>query len=116
MSYTPNTWQTGDTITATKLNNMEQGIASAGGVFIVGITDDGTVQTLTQTWQQIYDAVDSGSFVVIQFRNSDGIHINAWVSDVETDGSWYSVMVYFFGSQNYQEFGTNSPSGYPSYS
>ena len=27
MSYTPNTWQTGDTITATKLNNMEQGIA-----------------------------------------------------------------------------------------
>lgn len=27
MSYTPNTWQTGDTITATKLNNIEQGIS-----------------------------------------------------------------------------------------
>ena len=26
MAYTPNTWATGDTITATKLNNIEQGI------------------------------------------------------------------------------------------
>ena len=31
MSYTPTTWTTGDTITATKLNKMEQGIAGAGG-------------------------------------------------------------------------------------
>ena len=31
MSYTPTTWVTGDTVTATKLNKMEQGIANAGG-------------------------------------------------------------------------------------
>lgn len=31
MSYTPTTWTTGDTITATKLNKIEQGIADAGG-------------------------------------------------------------------------------------
>lgn len=31
MSYTPNTWATGDTITAAKLNNIEDGIANAGG-------------------------------------------------------------------------------------
>lgn len=31
MSYTPTTWATGDTITAAKLNNMEDGIANAGG-------------------------------------------------------------------------------------
>lgn len=29
MSYTPTTWTTGDTITATKLNKIENGIASA---------------------------------------------------------------------------------------
>lgn len=28
MSYTPTNWQTGDTVTAEKLNKMEQGIAS----------------------------------------------------------------------------------------
>lgn len=30
-SYTPTTWVTGDIITAVKLNNIEQGIANAGG-------------------------------------------------------------------------------------
>lgn len=38
MSYTPTTWVTGDTITATKLNNMEQGIANAGGTSFAIIT------------------------------------------------------------------------------
>ena len=31
MSYTPTTWVTGDTVTATKLNKIEQGIADSGG-------------------------------------------------------------------------------------
>lgn len=35
MSYSPTTWQTGDTIAAEKLNNMEQGIAGAGGCLVV---------------------------------------------------------------------------------
>ena len=33
MSYTPTTWTTGDTITATKLNKIENGIAGAGSGF-----------------------------------------------------------------------------------
>lgn len=33
MSYTPTEWQTGDTITAEKLNNMEQGIVGAVASF-----------------------------------------------------------------------------------
>ena len=28
--YTPNTWSTGDVITAEKLNRLEQGVAAAG--------------------------------------------------------------------------------------
>jgi len=35
MSYTPTTWATGDTITAQKMNKIEQGIMSAGGGFAV---------------------------------------------------------------------------------
>lgn len=34
MSYTPTTWQTGDTITAAALNNMESGIAANDGYWI----------------------------------------------------------------------------------
>ena len=29
MAYEPNTWETGDTITAEKLNHLEQGVQSA---------------------------------------------------------------------------------------
>lgn len=31
MAYTPTTWTTGDTITATAMNKIENGIANAGG-------------------------------------------------------------------------------------
>lgn len=37
MSYTPTTWTTGDTITATALNKIENGIANAGGVAVVHV-------------------------------------------------------------------------------
>lgn len=33
MAYTPTTWVTGDTVTATKMNKIENGIANAGGGF-----------------------------------------------------------------------------------
>ena len=31
MAYTPHTWTTNETITAAKLNNLEEGVSSAGG-------------------------------------------------------------------------------------
>jgi len=47
MSYTPTTWQTGDIITAAKLNNMEQGIAGNNLVFIESeIVDNNGVLSL----------------------------------------------------------------------
>ena len=40
MSYTPTNWQTGDTITAEKLNNIESGIAAASEVYVININSD----------------------------------------------------------------------------
>lgn len=67
MSYTPTTWQTGDTITAAALNKMEQGIAGAGGVFIVGFSFDleSGKTTCDKTAQQIAQAIMGGSAVVL---------------------------------------------------
>ena len=58
MSYDKQTWQTGDVITANKLNHIEDGIAGAGGggVLVVSYTVDGGTATLNHTWQEIYDA------------------------------------------------------------
>lgn len=54
MAYTPTEWVTGDTITAEKLNKLEQGIASSA-MEVVATFDNG-VHTLNKTWQEIYDA------------------------------------------------------------
>lgn len=60
MSYTPTTWTTGDTITASALNKIEQGIADGGGGGgAVIITDDGT--SLDKTYAEIYDLINSGT-------------------------------------------------------
>ena len=41
MAYTPTVWQTGDTITAEKLNKLENGVANVGGYDIVFTSDPG---------------------------------------------------------------------------
>ena len=61
MAYTPNTWATGDTITAARLNNMEQGIANSG-VFRIEATwdDDAGGYVLDKTLAEISAAYSSG--------------------------------------------------------
>lgn len=53
MSYTPTEWQNGDTVTAEKLNKLEQGVADAGGggsgILIVHDTEG----TLDKTYAEI---------------------------------------------------------------
>lgn len=61
MAYTPNNWQTGDTITAAKLNNMEQGIASAGGMVVPTFADTGGAQfSCDMTFASVNAAVKAG--------------------------------------------------------
>lgn len=65
MSYTPTTWNTGDTITASALNKIENGIANAGGGkydvydFVISQVDTGTLVLEKGTWQGIYDALQN---------------------------------------------------------
>lgn len=60
MSYDKQNWQTGDVITANKLNHIEDGIAGAGGGGVLVINayyDEQTDKaTLDKTWQEIHDA------------------------------------------------------------
>lgn len=56
MSYTPTNWQTGDTITAEKLNKLEGGVAS--GAMIVNITP--STHVLDKTFTEIYQAINNG--------------------------------------------------------
>lgn len=56
MAYTPTQWETGDIITAEKLNNMEQGIEDAFVAPAVTIADEGAVLTVNSSgeWDTAY--------------------------------------------------------------
>ena len=68
MSYTPTTWTTGDTITATKLNKMENGIASAGGGGASGLVTE-TNDELDKTWNEINAMVLAGTIPFIKYSS-----------------------------------------------
>lgn len=70
MSYTPTTWTTGDTITASALNKIENGISNAGSVLICNSTYDGEndIYVLDKTVQEIYDAMRGGTPVYIKYQ------------------------------------------------
>lgn len=69
MGYTPTEWTTGDTITASKLNKMESGIANAGGALICNTSFSAANNyVLDKTVQEIYDALLSGTPVYIKYQ------------------------------------------------
>lgn len=67
MAYTPTTWNTGDDVTATKLNKIENGIANAGSALIVTSSPVNGVEVMNKTVQEIYDAFTSGTPVYYKF-------------------------------------------------
>ena len=69
MSYTPTSWNTGDTITASALNKIENGIANAGSAMICTSSYSSSAgnYVLDKTVQEIYDALLSGTPVYIKF-------------------------------------------------
>lgn len=92
MAYTRTTWSTGDTITATKLNNIEQGIvnldnASGGGgggssssellVTVTKSTSGGsTSYTMDKTYAEIYNAFMAGTHVYVKYFSSTPSSLN----------------------------------------
>lgn len=71
MSYTPTSWTTGDTITASALNKIEQGIANAGGSAPVMVTMSGDEFHMTSdlTFNEVRTAFLSGAPVIVDFSN-----------------------------------------------
>jgi len=69
--YTAREWSGGDIVTAANLNHLEQGVESAqgGGVLIIEetVTENSTTitYTLNKTWQEIHDAMISGTVCLV---------------------------------------------------
>ena len=85
MSYTPTTWQTGDTITATAMNKIENGIANAGGG-TGGVIINDTSGTLDKTFAEIYDLLNNGTPCFIRWYRTE-------VSDPDEEYSYQYVLI-----------------------
>ena len=75
MSYIKTTWETGDVITAEKLNNIENELEALDDrVFIVNIDaeDDGSTITATadKTRQEMSAAVEAGKLIIIRLTRN----------------------------------------------
>lgn len=106
MSYTPTTWQTGDTITAALLNKMEQGVANAGGggALLVGQSNE----TLDKTWQEIHDAAP------LVYLTVDGEEFKPLVAVYEDEGDYCVDFVSISVDGNiFCSYIASSASGYP---
>ncbi len=84
MSYSEYTWQTGETITAEKLNNLEEGIqdaldccggASESDVFYVTVSFDGSSFVADKTNAEIWDAVTQDKSVKLKISMGEGYQI-----------------------------------------
>lgn len=105
MAYTPNTWATGDTITAAKLNNMEQGIANAGGgAYVVNVTLNDSTHTMTcdKAASAIYTASQSGivlfNFSYTEFSaqiTESGVLLVAIINQEQGYDNLYTFVVQF---------------------
>lgn len=79
MAYSPTTWTTGDTISASALNKIEQGIAGAGASLIVNVTDTGDGIVMDKTYVEIYEAMKDGRQCLV--RNN----LSAYYSNIDDD-------------------------------
>lgn len=64
MAYEKQTWATGDTITAEKLNHMEDGIGAGGGSFVITFTENNESYTADKTTTECAEAVTSGMDII----------------------------------------------------
>ena len=74
MAYTKQTWQTGEVITADKLNYMEDGIAESPNItvvhFIIDYEQSPVAVTADKTFSELKTAIENG--VVILGVDADG--------------------------------------------
>lgn len=114
MSYTPTQWSTGDTITAEKLNKLENGIANSGGSLIVNITqDDGLV--MDKTFGDIWDAFTGGSTIRFQYIDGGVGYSLVYLSGIVSDSPDYIIRLYYIESTTAETivFAANTPNDYP---
>ena len=112
MSYEKHTWETGETITAEKLNNLENGVENAN---ILIVTDNSFI--LSHTWNEIYQAMSLGIPVYFKAGSNSVTLIDAIRYYLVNNAShhleygWYKVDIFIPDNLSYITYISNTPDG-----
>ena len=105
MAYTPTTWNTGDDVTATKLNKIENGIANAGG--------GSPCAHVTTAGYGNYTTI--GYFIVGKYDSANNRYHRVFASVSSSYGPQYDILVVKSGmSDEYlypSTYSANLPNG-----
>lgn len=94
MSYSKQTWATGDTVTAAKLNHMEDGIAEAGGgssgggVFVVTADENGDCDA---SYNDVVAAFEAGKVVILKAPDASFPFTINYLTAYSTNGEFYDA-------------------------
>lgn len=107
MAYTPTTWANGDTITAEKLNKLEQGVANGGESLVVELTSK--TGTADHTFAEIFEAMRAGIPVYLHYPPAGGAD---WQQEyVSTTGVMPVLQAYKY-DETYRIYASSHDFGY----
>lgn len=115
MAYNKTTWETGDVITAEKLNNIENGIAAIKGVMSITLSEDGDTATLSATWQQISDAFGSMTPVFVYTTESSVMAYMVVFAEYDPGNDKYDAGLFDCQSGQLYTYSCPSADDYPSF-
>lgn len=97
MSYEKQTWTTGDTITAEKLNNLEDGVSGNGGVVLVTVTYDEQNYQADKTFSEILEAIQNNLIVKVIYTNQYGLTLCMSLQSISNYNITFGTTLYFDG-------------------
>lgn len=111
MTYIKNNWKIGDTITANKLNNIENGIYNFNNnlFFYLDINNN----TLNKTWNEINNAISNNKISCVNFGNNNYQPVS--IAAFSEDGTYWIWINGGLTPLNGNFYKISNPDGYPIY-
>lgn len=109
MSYSPTNWTSGDIITSTKLNKIEQGISdveNSSGVLLITVDENATCN---KTALEIKTAYLAGKQIIFTYENNYGISYDSLTTIAQSNEE-----LYFSCGASGNTFSASTLNDYPS--
>lgn len=125
MAYVPTEWQTGDVVTAEKLNKIESGIEecssnipSMSGLVEASVDAETDVITINKSFSDLFAIMRAGILPFLAIFEDSGVSSGALVSLIYEDGVFVahftrgpSSVITFFSSDSNSFMTTEDPGG-----